>query len=194
MAAMSRVPVRVVCHAILRMDVVPDRVRKLKQDVAQRCRDGDARLVEFVVDFGLPKTRPQDYPALNYLRAGAADVLFVVTVPVFAARPEGDLLTTKLLADRSPFAWIAVPALRALDLLPPAVGPRSFARPRALTLRERGFPLDAIARWLDSEGYVSPGGAAAEWTRGDVSKLLREARAQVADQPVPSDEPSPAVL
>lgn len=70
-----------------------------------------------------------------------------------------------------------MPSLRALDLLPPAVGPRSFARGRALTLRERGFPLDAIARWLDSEGYLAPDPALDEWTRTDVNKLLREARA-----------------
>jgi hypothetical protein len=77
-------------------------------------------------------------------------------VPLFGHRPDGDLLASKRLADRSSFAWIGVPALRALNLLPPAVGPRSLARGRALTLRERGFPLDAIARWLDSEGYVAP--------------------------------------
>ncbi len=174
---MARVPVRVVCHAILRMDVVPERVRRLREDVALRCRDGDAQLVELFVDLGVPKTDPQDYPALNYLRTGAADALFVVCVPVFGHRADGDLLASKLLEDRRSFAWITVPGLRALALLPPAVGPRSLARGRALTLRERGFPLDTIGRWLDSEGYLAPDQGLGEWERDDVAKLLREARA-----------------
>lgn len=174
---MARVPVRVVCHAILRMDVVPERVRRLREDVALRCREGDAQLVELFVDLGVPKTDPQDYPALNYLRTGAADALFVVCVPVFGHPANGDLLASKLLEDRRSFAWITVPALRALALLPPAVGPRSLARGRALTLRERGFPLDTIARWLDSEGYLAPDQGLGEWERDDVAKLLREARA-----------------
>ena len=163
--------------AILRTDVVPERVRRLREDVAMRCREGDARLVEFAVDLGVPKTEPHEYPALNYLRTGAADALFVVSVPVIGHRRDGDLLTSRLLADRSSFAWVTVPAMRALELLPPAVGPRSVARGRALTLRERGFPLDAIARWLDSEGYLAPDPALGEWTRTDVAKLLQEARA-----------------
>jgi hypothetical protein len=192
---MARVPVRVVCHAILRIDVVPERVQRLREDVARRCREGDARLVELVVDLGLPKTQPHEYPALNYLRTGAADALFVVSVPL-GHRPDGDLLASKLLADRRSFAWIGVPALRALNLLPPAVGPRSLARGRALTLRERGFPLDAIARWLDSEGYVAPEPALGEWTRSDVNKLLREARALAKQTSATSsdEERSPALL
>jgi hypothetical protein len=62
-AGMARVPVRGVCHAILRIDVVPERVQRLREDVARRCREGDARLVELVVDLGLPKTQPHEYPA-----------------------------------------------------------------------------------------------------------------------------------
>lgn len=192
---MARVPVRVVCHAIVRVDVVPDQVRRLREQIVARCAGTDARLVEFVVDFGLAKAQPHEYPALNYLRSGAADALLVVSVPVFAAPPPGDLLASKLLGDRSPFAWVSVPQLRREGLLPAAIGPRSFARPRALALRERGFPLDVIARWLDSEGYVAPDGAQAEWVRSDVAKLLREARAELKEHSIPrSEDPSPAVL
>jgi len=162
-------------HASLRTDVVPERVRRLCEDVAQRCREGDARLVEFAFDLGVSKTEPHEYPALNYLRTGAADALFAVCVPIFGQPADGDLLASMLLTERT-FAWVIVPALRALDLLPPSVGPRSFARGRALTLRERGFPLDAIARWLDSEGCLAPDATLGDWTRGEVAKFVREAR------------------
>lgn len=91
---------------------------------------------------------------------------------------------------------IALPHSAVANLLPPAIGPRSFARGRALTLRERGFPLDAIARWLDSEGYVAPDPALSEWTRSDVNKLLREARefAQQTSATSSDEHHSPALL
>lgn len=87
-----------------------------------------------------------------------------------------------------------MPALRALELLPPAIGPRSFARGRALTLRERGFPHDAIARGLDSEGYIAPDRALGEWTRSDVNRLLREARAFAKQAATASDKEYSPVL
>ena len=62
---MSRVPVRMVCHAILRIDLVPAQVCELEATIRRRCRDSDAQLVDFCVDLGTPKRRPEEYPALS---------------------------------------------------------------------------------------------------------------------------------
>ena len=70
-------------------------------------------------------------------------------------------------------------------------------RPRpCLTLRERGFPLEAIARWLDSEGYVAPDRALSEWTHSDFNTLLREARAfaKQTSETSSDEHRSPALL
>ncbi|PSM30791.1 hypothetical protein BVG81_008695 [Haliangium sp. UPWRP_2] len=193
MPCMSRFPVRVVCHAILRIDVVPARVRALETEIRRRCAESDAQLVEFCVDFGKPKRRAEDYPALNYLRSGKADALLIVGVPSDKPLPPGDLLTSRALSG-FPMGWLNVPKLRELGLLPPAIGPRSLAAQRAATLRERRFPCDVIARWLDAEGYAAPNDDPGHFTRGDVLKLLREARA--TRPPTLPDEPqdSPAAL
>ena len=78
--------------------------------------------------------------------------------------------------------------------MPAAIGLRSVACQRAAALRERRFPCDVIARWLDAEGYAAPSSEQGHWTRSDVLKLLREARRV---QPLLlSDEPrgAPAAL
>ena len=183
---MSRFPARIVCHAILRIDLVPARVRELEATLRERCRQSEAQIVEFCVDFGEPKRRPEDYPALNYLRTGRADALLIVCVPSDEPLPPGDLLTSRCLSG-FPAGWLAVPKLRELELLPPAIGARSLARQRAAALRERRFPCEVIARWLDAEGYAAPNVDPGHWTRGDVLKLLREVRA--TPQPRP-DEPA----
>jgi hypothetical protein len=81
MPRMSRFPVRVVCHANLRIDLVPARVRELEATIRRRCQESDAQLVDFCVDLGKPKRRPEDYPAPNYFRAGKADALLIVCMP-----------------------------------------------------------------------------------------------------------------
>lgn len=81
MPRMSRLPVRIVCHAILRIDLVPAQVRELEATIRRRCWDSDAQLVDFCVDLGTPKRRSEDYPALSSFRAGKADVLLIVCVP-----------------------------------------------------------------------------------------------------------------
>mgnify|MGYP000087111282 CR=1 FL=1 len=164
---MRRVPIRVVCHAILRVDVVPAHVQQLRREMEQLCTAKGARLLDFVVGFGGAKEEA-DYPALTYARNGVADVLLVVRAPIFDGGPSVDLLEAALLPDERPIAWGTVPTLRRLGLLPAAVGLPSFARQRATELRGRGFPLDAIARWLDTEGYAAPAGARSGdgWTRG----------------------------
>jgi hypothetical protein len=189
MRRMSRFPVRVVCHAILRIDLVPARVRELVATIRRRCQESDAQLVDFCVDFGKPKRRPEDYPALSYFRAGKADALLIVCMPSDEPLPRGDLLTSRALSG-FPAGWLAVPKLREVGLLPPAVGSRSLAGQRAAALRERRFPCDVIARWLDAEGYVAPNADPGHWTRGDVLKLLREARS--VGPPTLPDEPQGA--
>ena len=52
---MSRVPVRIVCHAVLRIDLVPAQVRELESTIRRRCQDSDAQLVDFCVGLGTPK-------------------------------------------------------------------------------------------------------------------------------------------
>ena len=193
MPRMPRFPVRIVCHAILRIDLVPARVRELEATIRRRCQESDAQLLDFCVAFGKPKRRPEDYPALNYFRAGKADALLIVCMPSDEPLPRGDLLTSRALSG-FPAGWLAVPKLREVGLLPPAIGLRSIARQRAATLRERRFPCEVIARWLDAEGYAAPNTDPGHWTRGDVLKLLREARSV---EPAPLlDEPqgAPAAL
>ena len=89
--------------------------------------------------------------------------------------PRGDLLTSRALSGFRA-GWLAVPRLREVGLLPPAIRSRNVACQRAATLRERRFPCDVIARWLDAEGYAAPNPDPGYWTRSDVLKLLREAR------------------
>ena len=175
MRRMSRFPLRMVCHAVLRIDLVPAQVRELESTIRRRCQDSDAQLVDFCVDLGTPKRQAEDYPALDYFRAGKADALLIVCVPSDEPLPRGDFLTSRALSG-FPAGWLAVPRLREVGLLPPAIGARSLARQRAIALRERRFPCAVIARWLDAEGYAAPNTAPGHWTRGDVLKLLREAR------------------
>ncbi len=193
MSRMSRFPVRIVCHAILRIDLVPAQVRELEATIRRRCRESGAQLVDFCVDLGTPKRRPEDYPALSYFRAGKADALLIVCVPSDELPPRGDLLTSRALSG-FPGAWLAVPKLREVGLLPAAIGSRSIALRRAISLRERRFPCDVIARWLDAEGYAAPNMEPGHWTRSDVLMLLREARS--VQPPMLPDEPrgAPAAL
>jgi hypothetical protein len=94
-------------------------------------------------------------------------------------------------------AWAEIeqnPRHRRVGLLPAAIGLRSVACQRAAALRERRFPCDVIARWLDAEGYAAPDIDPGHWTRKDVLKLLREGRSL---QPIMlPDEPlgAPAAL
>ena len=76
----------------------------------------------------------------------------------------------------------------------PVIGERSVARQRAAALRERRFPCEVIARWLDAEGYAAPNTDPGHWTRSDVLKLPREARG--VQPPTLPDEPpgAPAAL
>ena len=193
MPGMSRVPVRMVCHALLRIDLVPAQVRELEATIRRRCRDSDAQLVDFCVDLGTPKRRPEEHPALSYFRAGKADARLIVCVPSDELPPRGDLLTSRALSG-FPGAWLAVPKLREVGLLPAAIGSRSIALRRAISLRERRFPCDVIARWLDAEGYAAPNTEPGHWIRSDVLKLLREARS--VQPPMLPDEPrgAPAAL
>ena len=87
-----------------------------------RCEERGARLLDFVVDFGAVKGSVDKYPALSYLRNGRADVLLVVRVPVFDSRQSGDLLESLAMPEGQAVAWLTVPALRRLSLLPPTVG------------------------------------------------------------------------
>lgn len=173
MPRMSRFSVRVVCHAVLRIDLEPQRVRALEAEVERRCAEANARLTAFIVDLGAPKKSPEEYPALDYFRAGKADALMVVRVPLADHRNHGDLLTEKTLSGGLPLAWVPAYELRRLGLLPPAIGVTSFARLRAAALRELRFPIEAIARWLDAEGYAPLQLKSDHWTQSDVQKLLR---------------------
>ncbi len=185
MPPMSRFPVRVVCHAVLRIDLEPQRVRVLEAEVQRRCDEANARLTAFIVDLGAPKKSPEEYPALDYFRAGKADALMVVRAPLADPRSHGDLLTEKTLAGGLPIAWVPAYELRRLGLLPPAIDATSFARLRAAALRELRFPIEAIARWLDAEGYAPLQPQSDHWTRSDVQKLLRKPRH--AAPPMPPD-------
>lgn len=183
---MVRVPLRVVCHAILRVDLVPAHVQRLRRDLEQRCEERGARLLDFVVDFGTAKESSDDYPALSYLRDGRADVLLLVRVPVpvpvFDARQSGDRLESLAMPEGRAVAWLTIPELRRLGLLPPAGGVAGMAQQRALQLRSMRFPMATIARWLDSEGYAPPDGGREHWRGTDVARLLRQAGASSLPQ------------
>lgn len=140
----------------------------------QRCIERGARLLDFVVDFGAAKRESDDYPSLAYLRNGRADVLLVVRVPVVDSRQSGDLLESLAMPDGKAVAWVTVPQLRRLGLLPPAVDVPCLALQRATELRSKRFPFAAIARWLDTEGYAPDNGKREHWTGADVAKLLRQ--------------------
>ena len=136
---MSRPPVRVVCHAILRLDLVPARVRELEATIRRRCQESDGQPIDFWLDLGKPKRRPEDYPAPSYFRAGKADALLIVCMPSDEPLPRGDLLTSRALSG-FPAGWLAVPKLREVGRLPQAIDLRSVARQRAAALCERRFP------------------------------------------------------
>lgn len=172
---MRRVPIRVACPAILRPDAEPASVQSLRREIDRLCQMRGAMLLDFVGNVGEVKQSLDDIPALLYLRNGVADVLLVVRSADRDGERPRDALDALLLTEESPIAWAAVPMLRRLGLLPPAVGLPTFARQRAVELRGRGLTLDVIARWLDTEGYEAPGDdpSADGWTRTDVAKLLR---------------------
>ena len=152
------------------IDLVPAQVRELEATIRRRCRDSDAQLVAFCVDLGMSKRRSEDYPALSYFRAGKADALLIVCVPSDEPPPRGELLTSRALSG-FPGAWLAVPRLREVGLLPAAIGSRGVAAQCAAALRERRFPCDVIAHWLDAEGHAAPNTEPGHWTRSDVLKL-----------------------
>ena len=170
---MRRIPLRVVCHAVFRGEVVPRQVRDLHRQVATTCIEQNAQLVGFYCDFGLPKAHLLDYPALLHLRGGSADALLIVRVPLLDDSPPQDLLESICLPAGQPMSWLAVPELRVLGLLPKPVRVTSFARLRAAELASRGFPPHAIARWLDSEGFAPPRSGRLRWTTHDIATLLR---------------------
>lgn len=97
---------RLVCHAILRIDLVPAQVRELQSTIRRRCQGSDAQLVDFCIDLGTPKRRPEDYPALECFRAGKADALLIVCVPSDEPLLRGDLLTSRSLS-RFPYLLAA---------------------------------------------------------------------------------------
>lgn len=146
-----------------------------------RCEERGARLLDFVVDFGALKGSADEYPALSYLRNGRADVLLVVRVPVFDSRPTGDLLESLAMPEGQAVAWVTVPELRRLGLLPTAVSVPGMALQRAKELRGKRFPFAAIARWLDSEGYAPLDSRREHWSGADVAKLLRQAEGSSED-------------
>ena len=173
---MRRVPIRVVCHAILRPDAESASVQALRREIERLCQMRGAILLDLFGDVGTKKESLADVPALLFLHNGVADVLLVVrSADREAGRPR-DALDALLLTEQSPTAWATVPMLRRTGLLPPAIGLPTFARQRAAELRARGLTLDVIARWLDTEGYAAPGADPRPdgWTRGDVARLLRE--------------------
>lgn len=57
MRRMARIPIRVVCHAILRIDLVPAHVQRLQREVEHLCDGKGASLIEFIVDLGAAKDR-----------------------------------------------------------------------------------------------------------------------------------------
>jgi hypothetical protein len=179
---MGRVPLRVVCHAILRVDLVPVHVQRLRRDMERRCEERGARLLDFAVDFGALKGSVDEYPALSYLRNGRADVLLVVRVPVFDSRQSGDLLESLAMPEGQAVAWLTMPELQRLGLLPTAVSVPGMALQRAKELRGKRFPFAAIARWLDTEGYAPPDDRREHWSGADVAKLLRQAGGSSEDR------------
>lgn len=112
---------------------------------------------------------------------GQADVLLVVMVPVFDSRPSGDLLESLAMPEGQSVAWVTVPELRRLGLLPTAVSVPGMARQRAEELRGKSFPFAAIARWLDSEGYAPLDSRREHWSGADGAKLLRQAESSSED-------------
>src|SRR5689334_22138815 len=117
---MSEQPLRLVVHAIIRIEIFPALVKRLKDQIAALCDQQGMVLADFFIDIGVPKRRPEDYPALDVLRRGQADVLLVSRTPLFSKGKRRDLLERLCLPVDQPIALVPVARLRELELLPPA--------------------------------------------------------------------------
>ncbi len=71
-------PLRVVCHAVLRIDLVPASVQRLRRDVESLCAQKGAQLIDVLVD-AVESKEPRDRLSDAGASAnGLADVLLVV--------------------------------------------------------------------------------------------------------------------
>jgi hypothetical protein len=80
---MSDQPLRLVVHAIVRIEIYPALIQRLKAQIAALCAKQGMVMTDFFIDIGVPKRRPEDYPVLDVLRRGEADVLLVSRTPMF---------------------------------------------------------------------------------------------------------------
>lgn len=115
---MSQPPLRLVVHAIIRIEIFPALIKRLKDQIAGLCAKQGMVMTEFFIDVGVPKRRPEDYPALDVLRRGQADILLVSRTPLFSKGQRRDLLERLCLPDDTPIALLPVTRLRELGLLP----------------------------------------------------------------------------
>lgn len=115
---MSQQPLRLVVHAIIRIEIFPALIKRLKDQIANLCAKQGMVMTDFFIDVGVPKRRPEDYPALDVLRRGQADILLVSRTPLFTKSQRRDLLERLCLPEDSPIAFLPVARLRELGLLP----------------------------------------------------------------------------
>jgi hypothetical protein len=116
---MSSTPLRVVVHAVIRIEILPTLIRDLKAQLGRTFAKQGLVFVDFCVDLGVPKQRPEEYPALELLRRGEADALIVSRTPMFGKTDRRDLLQRLCMPDDVPIALLGVEELRELGLLPP---------------------------------------------------------------------------
>ena len=115
---MSAAPLRVVVHAIIKIEITPSLIRNLKAQLARVFASKGMIFADFCIDLGVPKQSPEEYPALELLRRGEADALIVSRTPMFEQVDRRDLLQRLCLPDDMPIALLGTEHLRELGLLP----------------------------------------------------------------------------
>ncbi len=156
---MKYATIRAVGHAILRVDVEPSLVQSLRAWLEKFCREHNRRLIGLFVDLGqVPDSL--DPPALDCLKRGEADGLFVMRMEEEADQPQprGVFETLCLGADES-ITWLWASQLRDRWLLPPPSGQPHEAVQLAVewSSRQKMDPL-SISRKLTKEGYLQADG------------------------------------
>lgn len=165
-------PPRVLIYVFASSYLFEEAEQVLRADLAEMCIKENLRLVDIVVDRGLPKRRISDYPALAWLARGEADGVLVVRSPLYRRVGAADRL--ERLCPEGPSGWLTAADLEAAGLLPKrlkgSAPRRTSVKRRAASLRGRGLNLRQIGQTLTAEGYQRPDGL--PWSAESVAKLM----------------------
>lgn len=143
----------------------------LRADMLALCAKEDLHLVDVVIDYGPPKRRPEEYPALARVAQGEADGV-LVTRSCFVPQVRVIDRLERLCAGES--TWLPRDVLAEAGMLPRQTRDAPRRRPgvkrRAVILRASGLGLAQIGHVLMAEGYRAPSGI--PWSARSIAKLL----------------------